>query len=232
MPSAGSLHEAPSRYGKDNFLLRRYINVHVQRMPKLFEYSNPATERPRFECMLIKVQCQHILANGKRCSRFQSIGAGFCSHHLQTDKCLKIAKSTVPECGLGLFACDRQQPSGAIVFAYHPKRKRGDYVIEYTGEVLSELETANRYGHANTAPYGARLNSHSNIDAACLRGAGSLVNHKQRAHANARLVCAKSSVYIEATKPIRNGDEIFIDYGREYNIGQEGIAYSHRTRDV
>lgn len=201
-------------------------------MPKLFQYSNPINERPRFECILVHVQCGHILSNGKQCNRVRSIGVGYCSLHLQTDRCLKISKSTLPGCGLGLFACDIRKHSGAAIFTYHPNRKRGDFIIDYTGEVLSGSETAARYGHANTVPYGAWLNSHSIIDAACLRGAGSFANHKHRAHANARLVCARSRVYIEATRNIQHGDEIFIDYGRDYRIREEGIKYSHLTQDV
>jgi len=201
-------------------------------MPHLFEYSNPITDRPRFECTLIEVRCQHISILGDRCSKVQCIGAEFCARHLQTDHCLKISTSTLRGCGLGLFASDARRPDTAIVFAYYPKRKRGDFIIKYTGEVISDKETDARYGQGNTVPYGARLSATNNVDAACLRGAGSLANHKQRRHANARLICTRTSVYLEATKHIRNGDEIFIDYGGDYNICKESIEFSHQTRAV
>jgi hypothetical protein len=201
-------------------------------MSKQFEYFNPINENPRFQCTLIRVQCQHILTNGERCSRIQSTGAGLCSQHLKTDQCLKITTSTICNGGLGLFACDSNQLEGDVVFAYYRKRKRGDFITEYTGQVLSNAETDRRYGQHNTVPYGVWLNSTSIIDAACLRGIGSFSNHKNRRDANARLISDTKRVYLEATKPIRNGDEIFIDYGRGYNIRQEGITYSHKTRDV
>ena len=201
-------------------------------MPNRFEYSSPIDERPRFECTLIRVRCHHIRSNGDRCRRVQSTGVGLCSHHLQTDQFLKISTSTVHNAGRGLFACDNTRMEGAIVFAYDRMQNYGDFITEYTGQILSEVATDSRYGRNHTVPYGVRLNSRSNIDAACLRGVGSFANHNGGKHTNARLISDGKRVYMEATKPIRNGSEIFIDYGKEYHIQQEGINYSHRTREV
>lgn len=196
----------------------------------LFRYWNPIDKPPRFQCTLISVQCQHVRSNGDRCRRIQNTGVALCKQHLQFDMCLKIATSTVHNGGLGLFACDNHKDEGDVVFTFSRKRNRGDHITDYTGQVLANAETDHRYGRNNTVPYGVRLNPNSNIDAACIRGAGSYANHQPRSKANARLISDGKRVYIEATKLIRNGDEIFIDYGRDYHIRLNGIAYSHQTR--
>jgi len=201
-------------------------------MPKRFEYSSPVDERPRFECTLIRVQCHHIRSNGERCRRFQSTGVSLCPCHLQTDRFLKISTSTVHNAGSGLFACDKTKLDGSIIFSYDRTRHCGDFITEYTGQIISEVATDRRYGRDNTVPYGVRLTDRLNIDAACIRGVGSFANHKEGKKANARLISDGKRVYLEATKPIRNGHEIFIDYGRDFNIRQEGIAYAHNTREV
>jgi len=202
-------------------------------MPKRFEYSNPADEPPRFVCQLEKLRCQHVNPKtNHHCRRYQIIGAGYCFQHLETDRHLKIAASTVPNSGLGLFAYDKKKPTGEILFKYNSRKRRGDFIIEYEGEVLSKLAGDQRYGKNNTAPYSAYLNKDFEIDSACLRASGSLANHKPRTYANARLIVTGKNVYLEATKTIRNGDEIFIDYGKDYNIGQEGDSYTHKTKNI
>jgi hypothetical protein len=201
-------------------------------MPQIFTYWNPIKEPPRFQCTLIPSRCTHIQHNGKMCPRIQIIGADLCTHHLTTDKRLEIKTSTLPHGGLGLFAHDNHQQEGDIVFTYSRTRRRGDFITDYVGETLSLEETTDRYGQNNTVPYGVRLNSKSNIDAACLRGVGAHANHQARRHTNARFILDGKRVYIEATRNIRNGEEIFINYGREYNIRQEGISYSHDTQSA
>jgi len=206
-------------------------------MPKQFQYFSPADEKgPRFQCLLHKLQCEHINATtGHRCRRFQIIGAVLCWQHLETDRHLRIQKSTVPHGGLGLFAFNGAGDD-AIVFS-GPRKTRygytpGDFIIEYTGETLSNAAVNQRYRRKDTAPYAARIDKHFIEDAACLRSAGSLANHKPHSRANARLVSNGAVIQLVATKNIRNGAEIFIDYGGEYHLGDEGAEYRHRTRNV
>ena len=56
------------------------------------------------------------------------------------------------------------------------------------------------------------------IDSACVRGVGSLINH-----ANARFSLGRDRVVVRATKIIRQGQEILINYnfgGRRRRDGQ------------
>ena len=207
-------------------------------MPKQFQYYSPSeTVSPRFQGPLYKLQCQHIIqSTGHRCRRFQIIGAGYCWKHLETDRHLKIGVSTVPNGGLGLFAFNGSRDNHEIVFS-GPKRtqygeRRGDFITQYNGETLPRATIDRRYGEVNTAPYGAEINRQFIEDAALLRSAGSLANHKPHSQANARLVSNGNSVRLEATKNIRNDSEIFIDYGAEYDIGAEGTDYRHTTRYI
>jgi len=111
-----------------------------------------------------------------------------------------------------------------------------EFVYIYHGQVINRAELLNWYGD-KTAPYGVRLNANTFVDSASLRGVGSLANHSK----DVRDVNADLSVYygernigerarILAIEPIRNGDEIFIDYGDEYTIDEEGISYSTLPR--
>jgi hypothetical protein len=202
-------------------------------MPKRFEYYTDDNDRPYFQCQLEKLRCEHINPiSGHHCRRRQIIGAGFCWKHLETDRHLKIKSSTIPDGGMGLFAYSGTNDN-SIVFR-GPRRTRygqtrGDFIIEYTGETLPRAEIDRRYGGDEyTAPYGADINQRFVEDSACLRSAGSLANHKAHNRANARLVSNGRTIRIEATRNIRNGAEIFYDYGDEYQF--EG--YSHRTRNV
>ena len=202
-------------------------------MPKVFDYEvlKPFPHKT-FGCQLYKLQCEHISnKSGHRCRRFQIIGAGFCWQHLETDRHLKIKKSTLPHGGLGLFAYNGTN-NDAIVFSAPKKTKYGqrpgDFIIEYTGETLPRQEIDRRYGNY-TAPYGADINKQFVTDAACLRSSGSIANHMSHSKANARLISNRTSIRLEATKNIRNGSEIFIDYGSEYQLGDEGVEYRHQT---
>jgi hypothetical protein len=206
-------------------------------MPKQFQYYTPAdNQRPRFECLLHKLRCEHQNKNShQRCRRFSIIGATLCWQHLATDRQLRIKPSTLPHGGLGLFANNGTE-NREIVFRGPRKTRygesRGDFITEYTGEVLSNKATDLRYGENNTAPYGARINKSFVADGACLRTAGTLANHKPHSQANARLVSNGKTLYLEAIKPIRNGQEIFIDYGSEYELRNEGADYRHLTKNI
>ena len=52
---------------------------------------------------------------------------------------------------------------------------------------------------------------------ACIRGSGSLINHKKkRIGANARFSPRKNGIFIYALRDIKEGEEIFADYGSNY----------------
>ena len=109
----------------------------------------------------------------------------------------------------------------------------------YEGEVTDHNESMRRYG-VHTNPYSLQgshevFNSKTNrhysrrtlsapiIDASLLRSVGSLVNHKTHNQANVYFDCAKPTnnnnkwVYkLIAKRDIRNGEELYVDYGDAY----------------
>jgi hypothetical protein len=216
------------------------INTHTPPfMPKKYEYYAPIhSTTPRFECILHKLKCEHIIeSTGHQCKRFQIIGAGLCWKHLETDRHLRIKPSTIPGGGLGLFAYNGDPNNRDIVFR-GPRRTKygqtlGDFIIEYKGERLSTEAVDDRYGIKNTAPYAVKINNQIIEDSACLRSSGALANGASRSKANAEL---KGSIVrgirLQATKTIRNGDEIFLYYGDSYGLKDEGVTYRHSTKNV
>ena len=95
------------------------------------------------------------------------------------------------------------------------------------GEQLAEHEREERYGDG-TGPYcigGEDSDSEDGfdtplIDCAFTRGVAALANHKPEAQANARYVFDeyRNIHTIEAIQPIHSGEEIFCDYGPNYQL--------------
>jgi hypothetical protein len=147
---------------------------------------------------------------------------------------LRIKPSTVQNAGKGLFAVNPSDKTGdAIVF-----RKDQD-IIRYFGAPSTGQETYDRYGDA-LAPYTVAINVNQGLyeDAACQRGVGSLANHATQRNSNARFKIKRATstrpavIMVTATKNIRNGHEIFINYGREYWRVHRQHNDIHRTKSV
>ena len=174
-------------------------------------------------------RCIGHCRNGRRCSRRSVIGCPYCYQHLKSDRHLRIKPSTIHNAGKGLFAEDSTQAPNAIIF------RRDDDIIEYIGETIDRAELNRRYHH-HTAPYALQVRGDNNnplyIDAATIRGVGSLSNHRAGHHQNARLVVnfQNNTARLRATKNIRNGEEIFVSYGHQYDVNEAGVQY--RTKGV
>ena len=84
-----------------------------------------------------------------------------------------------------------------------------------------------RYG-SYTAPYGIQISKRQNEDGALHRGIGSLVNHPpHNGRSNARFSVSKQRIVLVATKNIRNNQEIFVNYGRDYRFNE---LATHKTK--
>ena len=133
-----------------------------------------------------------------------------------SQKFLQIRTSTIEGAGDGLYA--RKGPiddRSIVVF------KAGDVVCQYNGEVISQENLEERYGSRNTAPYAVLLNSNRREDGALARGVGTLINHNVRKQ-NCRIAINRNNrAQIVATKNIRNGDELFVSYGRSYRFNED-----------
>ena len=198
-------------------------------MPKHFKFfiQSESNVVPHFQCQLASLVCDAVTKRGERCKRKVIIGLPFCWSHLLSNKHLRIKDSLIPNAGKGLFVEDKSKPEDAIIF------KKGDKILDYVGEVVTMEELDNRYGEENTAPYGVAINKKANRyeDAACRRGAGSLINQGTPTGLtkyNCDLKVGgqkKDKIIIKATANIKNGRELYTNYGEEY-VFEENTRYS------
>ena len=109
---------------------------------------------------------------------------------------------------------------------------KGELVVPYIGENISDDELDRRYGD-DVAPYAIKLENGRTLDAACARGLGSYANdyrtdpkdhRKNKAAMNVELSDERSTelggVWIKAIKKIAPGQEMLVDYGKEYWSGE------------
>lgn len=194
-------------------------------MPKKFKFFiiSESNTQPHFQCELISQNCEALTKKGEACKRKVVIGLPFCWSHLLSEKHLRIKNSLIPYAGKGLFVEDKTKPEGEIVF------RKGDKIIDYVGEIVTMQELDNRYGKDNTAPYGIEISKNANRyeDAACRRGAGSLINQGTSSgdtRYNCELVTGgkkKDKIIVKAIFNIRNGRELYTNYGREYGFDED-----------
>ena len=178
-----------------------------------------------WDCNLTGVQCEHKVVdqhsgNERRCKRTSTTTLPYCPQHLIKNYNLQVKRTTLVDAHgdrfnfRGLFACDKTK-GDEIIF------KKGDRIVSYIGDVIDAAELNDRYPGDETAPYGMQSNNKvRSIDAACRRGVGALANMcrtGQGCSNNATVsVSANHYPHLKATKNIRNGDEIFLSYGKSY----------------
>jgi hypothetical protein len=152
----------------------------------------------------------------KRCGRMTKKQLPNCwQHSMLHDKL--IIKPT-PGKGLGLFVCDLSKDDHDVVF------KKGSYVAMYArdkypaigfktvhGDFFTEKEINNKYG-CLTAPYVVGIYDDQLVDTVETRSVASYANHSPRDKANTTSYWDNGTLWLRATKDIRNGDEITWDY--------------------
>ena len=193
-------------------------------MPYYFKfYDNERDPRPSFTCALDSERCIGQNKNGQRCSRKCIIGTPYCWTHLLSKHHLRILPSTIANAGKGLFVVDKKQPEGAVIF------RTGETVCPYGGDLIDKDTINERYGE-NTAPYGIQLSQNRYRDAGCARGVGSLINHDSRRANVAYSVDQRAkTVSIKAKRNLKNGEELFVSYGRVYRMN-DGSKYTTTTK--
>jgi len=193
-------------------------------MPYQFIFENEEGDH-HFDCRFHSQRCQFVRANGVRCKNKVVMGLPLCHTHLLSQRHLKIKVSTIPYAGKGLFALDKSEPMNAVIF------RKGEKIIDYIGEHIDLQELNHRYDEY-TAPYAVGINRNTFIDPACERGVGAFANTKLRKNDNNATFSTNPrnrTASIKATKNIRNGEEIFVYYGNEYNLNEDT---SHKTKYV
>lgn len=149
-------------------------------------------------------RCIAIKPNQKQC-KLTSIFLPYCQKHTKTELGLEVKTSTLPNAGNGLFALKEFQ--------------KYDIITEYIGDKITNTNADEIYGVElnDLIPYGVSLNSRYIIDSACVRGIGSLANDSRSSKINnASLIIEKGHVFLQATKKILIGQEVFVNYGNEY----------------
>ena len=199
----------------------------MEESDKVFKfYINRRRPKPVYETHLISEQCRYIKPNGEHCTRNVVMSVPWCSQHLGIEKHLKIKKSTIPRSGKGLFAFDPTGGANSIVF--RGNEEAGDLICMYDGEIINNAELRRRYGRY-TAPYAIQISNNRYEDAARMRGVGSYVQHSDDFNQiNCRLGLRNHRIAIFATKNIRNGKELYCDYGDEYSFNEK-THYSTRN---
>lgn len=166
-------------------------------------------------CELKSTRCAYTKQDGERCWNQVVIGGPLCAQHNRMVYGLRIAKSTIPGAGEG-------------VFATRPIRA-GATICPYFGETISKACFIKRYKRQPVAPY-----SLHRIDSACDRSLGSMANALFKANGKCRSESAHNATFVAshgaktmvlvATKDIREGEEIFVYYGDQYILADVGTT--------
>lgn len=104
----------------------------------------------------------------------------------------------------------KRAKTGLGLFAEEPIKK-GDFIIEYTGEKITADE-ANRRG----GQYLFEMTPEWTLDGKGRAHTARYINHSCRPNAEAELDEEELRVYIRARKNIKVGEEITYDYGKEF----------------
>jgi len=187
-------------------------------------YFHFHSDDSNFNGKLDSVRCEAVKKNGHQCKNHTVIGQIYCHTHRRTLLHLQIKKSTIAEAGKGLFAVGK-----GIVF------RPGDRICMYNGELINAKELIRRY-HDNTAPYAIELHKKDGKqlyeDGAVERGLGSLANHsRNRNIVNARLSISRTNrAQLIATKNIRSGSEILVNYGSDYKFNEDVCSSTNKSK--
>ena len=176
----------------------------------------------QFDHKLESIRCEAIKPNGEQCRNRTVIGQVFCSIHTKNKLKLQIKNSTIAMGGKGLFAYGRDRD---IIF------KPNKRICLYNGELIDEDELIERYADY-TAPYGIQLNKGMYEDAAIERGIGAMANHsRSQRKINAKLSVTRGNrAQLMSIKNIKGGQEIFVDYGSDYDFDEDVETSTNRKK--
>jgi len=115
----------------------------------------------------------------------------------------------------------KRSSAGLGLFAAEPI-KRDEFVVEYTGEVITTDEADERQGK-----YLFDINSKWVIDGSPRTNLARYINHSCKPNCEPEVDERKKRVYIYAIKNIKPGEELTYDYGKDYF---EGFIKPHGCR--
>ncbi|PJE64314.1 MAG: hypothetical protein COU90_02585 [Candidatus Ryanbacteria bacterium CG10_big_fil_rev_8_21_14_0_10_43_42] len=107
------------------------------------------------------------------------------------------------------FCVKRAKPGAGLALFTKREFKKGDFVIEYTGEKISDAEADRRGGK-----YLFTINTKWTLDAKDHKHLARYINHACKP--NCETDERGGRILIFATRTIKPGEEITYDYGEEY----------------
>ncbi len=105
----------------------------------------------------------------------------------------------------------KRSKSGLGLFA-NKDYKKGEFVIEYVGEIIDNDEADRRLGK-----YLFELNKKETLDGSARKNVARYINHSCRP--NCEVDIKKKKVLISTRKKVLAGEEFTYDYGKEYFNG-------------
>ncbi|MEX0918017.1 MAG: SET domain-containing protein [Candidatus Paceibacterota bacterium] len=102
-----------------------------------------------------------------------------------------------------------RRTSAGLGLVANNEYKKGDFIIEYTGEIITDAEADER---ANR--YLFEINGRWTIDGSGRTNLARYINHSCRPNAEAEVDERAKKVRIYAKKRIEAGDELTYDYGK------------------
>jgi hypothetical protein len=123
-------------------------------------------------------------------------------------KNLKVDVSTIPNSGKGLFA--------------KKDFKKGEYICKFTGDYIDSKELEKRDVGGARSAYFIYIDDNTTLDvydSKCLAKYANDAEGFRKIRGkrnNSALAQDGKNIYIQATKDIDAGDEIFVGYGKDY----------------
>jgi hypothetical protein len=197
-----------------------------------------------FSCKLSSQRCEGLKSNKQRCGRNTVRALPYCWQHYQKINKLIIAKSKVKGGGFGIFACDPSIDNNAIVFY------KNDIICQYNGDELTEAKLNKRYGSGGQTAVYTWQNPDNGlfVDSACRRYIGAFANDSKDSGKRSNAILTRKSPNIRdksrinplryeplparigclvAKGNIKNGSEIYVNYGDEWWKGVLGKYKVH-----
>lgn len=154
------------------------------------------------------VQCKHKVQNSDRlCKRKTKLYPKYCWTHANKEFGVKIATSSIPNAGKGIFATKDLPKNHMIQYA-----RQKDF--------MTHAQMDARYPGDTLAPYGmCDVHSDKCWDGLPYRsGLGRWANDPRgtKKKDNLTFVVQDHKAYVKTTKKVKKGDELLIKYGRQY----------------
>jgi hypothetical protein len=146
--------------------------------PRL-HYTVSERGREVFSCPIRCERCMGRTADGSRCARRACIGTPFCWVHAR--QLVGVRVRDFPSMGKGLVAAHpgSRRRGAPVPDPRQPVFRRGDFIMPYLGEVLTDAEFRRRYETGvddSVAEYVIQDSTGRHVDGACRRTLPALVN--------------------------------------------------------